>query len=316
MTRFEHTFIRGMHNLHASHHGSVVTIGSFDGVHLGHQAVIRQVTEKAQELNLPSVAMVFEPQPHEYFSGEQAPARLMRLREKALALFEAGIDRVCCLQFNRTLRSLSAAEFIQRVLVDGLGVKYLVVGDDFRFGCDRSGDYQLLQATGMKQGFEVSDTHTFEVDGERVSSTRIRGLLELGDFEQAAELLGKPYRITGHVGYGQQLGRQLGVPTANVQLRRYRSPLSGVFAVSVELADGCIVNGVANVGVRPTVGDIVKPILEVHLLDFEGDIYGEMIAVEFKTKLREEQKFDSVELLKKYIYQDIDDAKNYFSEQD
>jgi len=302
-----------MHNLHPTHHGSVVTIGSFDGVHLGHQAVIRQVIAKARELDVPSVAMVFEPQPHEFFSGEQAPARLMRLREKALALFEAGIDRVCCLQFNRSLRQLSAEDFIQQVLVEGLGVKYLVVGDDFRFGCDRSGDYQLLQRVGQERGFEVSDTHTFEVDGERVSSTRIRGELEQGSFEQVAKLLGKPYSISGHVGYGQQLGRQLGVPTANVQLRRYRSPLSGVFAVTVKLTDGRVVPGVANVGVRPTVGDILKPILEVHLLDFSGDLYGQMITVEFKTKLREEQKFESIDVLTKQIHRDIDHANAYFA---
>jgi len=318
VTHFQHSFIRGMHNLHPTHHGSVVTIGSFDGVHLGHQAVIRQVIDKARELDVPSVAMVFEPQPHEFFSGEQAPARLMRLREKALALFEAGIDRVCCLQFNRSLRSLSAEDFIQKVLIDGLGVKYLVVGDDFRFGCDRSGDYRLLQRMGLEKGFEVSDTHTFEVGGERVSSTRIRGELELASFTKVAELLGKPYSISGHVGYGQQLGRQLGVPTANVQLRRYRSPLSGVFAVTVQLPAGpdgsaLNVNGVANVGVRPTVGDIVKPILEVHLLDFDGDLYGQMITVEFKTKLREEQKFESIDVLTKQIHRDIDDAKAYFA---
>jgi len=313
VTHFQHSFIRGMHNLHPTHHGSVVTIGSFDGVHLGHQAVIRQVIAKARELDVPSVAMVFEPQPHEFFSGEQAPARLMRLREKALALFEAGIDRVCCLQFNPSLRSLSAENFIQKVLVDGLGVKYLVVGDDFRFGCDRSGDYQLLQRVGQEKGFEVSDTHTFEVGGERVSSTRIRSELERGAFAKVTELLGKPYGISGHVGYGQQLGRQLGVPTANVQLRRYRSPLSGVFAVIVHLADGRCVNGVANVGVRPTVGDILRPILEVHLLDFDGDLYGQMITVEFKTKLREEQKFESIDVLTKQIHRDIDDANAYFA---
>lgn len=212
-------FIRGLHNLRPRHRGSVATIGSFDGVHLGHQAILRQVTGKARELGLPSVAMVFEPQPHEYFAGDKAPARLMRLRDKMRALFAAGIDRVLCLQFNPSLRSLSAQAFIQRVLVEGIGVKYLVVGDDFRFGCDRSGDYQALKRAGQQFGFEVTDTHTYEIGGERVSSTRIRQALEQSQFELAAQLLGKPYVITGHVIYGQQLGRQLGVPTANVQLR-------------------------------------------------------------------------------------------------
>jgi len=299
--------------LRPRHRGSVATIGSFDGVHLGHQAILRQVINKAKALGLPSVVMVFEPQPHEFFSGEKAPARLMRLREKAKALFAAGIDRVFCLQFNRSLRRLSAREFIQRVLVDGIGVKYLVVGDDFRFGCDRSGDYELLKQAGKTHGFDVIDTHTYEIEGERVSSTRIRRELEAGHFEFVAQLLGKPYTITGHVVYGQQLGRQLGVPTANVQLRRYRSPLNGVFAVESRLADGRLVQGVANVGVRPTVGGETKPILEVHLFDFDEHIYGQIIEVEFKTKLREETKFESLELLKAQLQRDIEDARAFFA---
>jgi riboflavin kinase/FMN adenylyltransferase len=301
-----------MHNMRSMHHGSVVTIGSYDGVHLGHQAIIRQVAEHSARLNLPSVAVVFEPQPHEYFSGEQAPARLMRLREKALALYEAGIDRVCCLQFNNALRSLTAKDFIQRVLVDGLGVKYLVVGDDFRFGCDRSGDYPALVEAGRQFGFEVTDTATFEVEGERVSSTRIRAELAKANFALVERLLGKPYSISGHVGYGQQLGRQWGVPTANVHLRRYRSPLQGVFAVKAHLPDGDTVNGVANVGVRPTIGEKIKPILEVHMLDYTGNLYGQMVRVEFVEKLRDEVKFDSIDALKQQIYRDIEDAKAFF----
>lgn len=315
MTKFQQHFIRGMHNLRPMHHGSVVTIGSFDGVHLGHQAIIRQVIAKAAELNLPSVAVVFEPQPHEFFSGEQAPARLMRLREKALALYAAGIQRVCCLQFNQSMRSLSAEDFVQRVLIDGLGVKYLIVGDDFRFGIDRSGGYGFLKRAGQEKGFEVCDTDTYEVDGERVSSTRIRAELEQANFEKAAQLLGKPYTISGHVGYGQQLGRTIGVPTANVHLHRYRSPLQGVFAVRVTLPDGGLCNGVANVGVRPTIGDKIKPILEVHLLDFSASLYGELITVEFMHKLREEQKFESIDLLKAQIYADIEAARAYFAQQ-
>ncbi len=304
-------FTRGLHNL-SSIQGSVVTIGSFDGVHRGHQAILQQVKCKAEELGVPSAVIVFEPQPHEFFSGDKAPARLMRLREKALALFEAGIDRVVCLQFNASLRQLSAAEFIQQVLVKGLGVKYLVIGDDFRFGCDRSGDYQLLQQAGQANGFEVTDTHTYEIDGERVSSTRVRAELEAAHFDKAAELLGKPYTISGKVGFGQQLGRTLGVPTANVKLRRYRSPLQGVFAVKATVGEESW-NGVANVGVRPTVDGDSKPILEVHLFDFAGDLYGSNMVVEFIHKLREEQKFDSIDLLKAQIYRDMDDAKAFFA---
>ncbi len=313
-SKLQQHFIRGMHNLRPIHHGSVVTIGSYDGVHLGHQAIIEQVTEKSAQLNLPSVAVVFEPQPHEFFSGDEAPARLMRLREKALALFDAGVDRVCCLQFNQLLRSLSAEEFVKRVLVEGLGVKYLVIGDDFRFGCDRSGDYEFLKQAGERYGFDVCDTRTYQVDNERVSSTRIRAALEVADFPLVGRLLGKAYTVSGHVGYGQQLGRQWNVPTANVHLRRYRSPLNGVFAVSVKLPNGETANGVANVGVRPTIGEKIKPILEVHLLDFNGDLYGKMITVEFLHKLRDEQKFSSLDLLKEQIYRDIDEAKAYFFE--
>ena len=314
MLKIRQHFIRGMHNLSAEHRGSVATIGSFDGVHLGHQAIIEQVKRKSAQLRLPSVAVVFEPQPHEYFSGEQAPARLMCLREKALALYDAGIDRVCCLQFNQELRSLSADEFVQRVLVNGLGVRYLVIGDDFRFGCDRSGDYQHLVRAGEEHGFTVTDTHTYELEGERVSSTRIRAELGRANFELASQLLGKPYSISGKVGYGQQLGRQWGVPTANVQLRRYRSPLQGVYTVTVTLPTGERAGGVANVGVRPTIGDKVKPILEVHLLDYNGDIYGQMINVEFLDKLRDEQKFASLDLLKQQILDDVQQARDYFEQ--
>jgi len=302
--------IRGLHNLPAVERGSVVTIGTFDGVHLGHQAIINQVTHQAKKMDLPSVAVIFEPQPQEYFAGGEAPARLMRFREKVLALFEAGIDRVLCVPFNESFRALDAQQFIDRVLVKGLGLKYLVVGDDFRFGCDRSGDYKGLHAAGEQLGFTVTDTHTLELKGERISSTRVRSELEAGHFDAAAALLGKPYTIAGRVIYGQQLGRQLGVPTANVLLRRYRSPLRGVFAIKARLSEGQAFLGVANVGVRPTVGAADRPILEVHLFDFAQDIYGQNLEVEFCHKLRDEQKFDSLDQLKAQIFADIDAAKH------
>lgn len=313
MNPIRQEFIRGAHSLQPRHRGSVVTIGSFDGVHLGHKAIIEQVREQAGILGLASVAMTFEPQPHEYFSGDTAPARLMRVRDKAKALFEAGIDRVVCISFNKKLASMSAEAFVKELLVDGLGVKYLVVGDDFRFGCDRSGDYQFLVAAGQRYGFNVIDTQTRLLDGERISSTRIRAALEDQQFELANSLLGRTYTINGKVIYGQQLGRQWGVPTANVQLCRYRSPLSGVFAVSTYLPDGRVVNGVANVGMRPTVGGLKKPILEVHIFDFDEDLYGQDLAVEFKHKLRNEKKFDSLDQLKEQIYRDRDTAKQWFA---
>ncbi len=305
-------FIRGLHNLRPWHRGCVATIGSFDGVHLGHQAILQQLQQVANACKLPSVVIIFEPQPHEFFAGDKAPARLMRLREKVQALLAAGVNRVLCLQFNDALRRLSAEAFVEKVLIEGLGIKHLVVGDDFRFGCDRRGDFALLQTIGSQRGFSVTDTVTLEVGGERVSSTRIRQLLEQGDFASAEQLLGKPYSINGRIAYGQQLGRKLGVPTANVHLRRYRSPLHGVFTVTVKFADGSVYKGVANVGVRPTVTGDKKPLLEVHLFDFSRMAYGAMIDVTFHTKLRDEKKFNSLDELQTQLQMDIAQAKQFF----
>ncbi len=307
-----HAFIRGLYNLRPWHRGCVATIGSFDGVHLGHQAILRQLIEVARQHQLPAVVIVFEPQPHEFFSGDKAPARLMRLREKVQALFAAGIERVLCVQFNEALRSLSAEAFIEKVLIDGLAIKHLVVGDDFRFGCDRRGDFALLQKIGSERDFGVTDTCTLEINGERVSSTRIRQLLEVGNFAHAQALLGKPYGICGRIAYGQQLGRKLGVPTANVRLHRYRSPLHGVFTVTVKFADGSVHQGVANVGVRPTVTGDKKPLLEVHLFNFSRTVYGAMINVVFHTKLRDEKKFNSLDELQAQLQLDITQGQDFF----
>jgi riboflavin kinase / FMN adenylyltransferase len=311
VTRAKDFLIRGLHNLRPEHRGAVATVGSFDGIHLGHQAILGQLKERAAYYRASSVVMMFEPQPREYFAREQAPARLMRIREKVEALADAGVDRVFCLQFNRKLRSMSAQEFVERVLVDGLAIKCLVVGDDFHFGRDRSGDYEMLVRMGARHNFEVLETHSIQMEGERISSTRIRRALELGHFAEAEKLLGKPFRITGRVVYGQRLGTQLGVPTANVNLHRYRAPLSGVFAVEVDLPGGRV-PGVANVGVRPTVGDLIKPVLEVHLLDWHGGLYGQRIRVEFRHKLREELRFASLEELAAQIYDDIAAARQFF----
>lgn len=314
MSEDKKKFIRGLHNLKPEHGGCVATIGSFDGVHRGHRAILQQLREKAAELGLPSVVMIFEPQPQEFFSGEQAPARLMRLREKIEAFVEEGVDQIFCLQFNRSLRSLSAREFVDQVLIAGLNVHCLVVGDDFRFGHDRSGNYQLLKQAGIEHGFDVLDTRTLEYQGERISSTRIRRALDDANFELVETLLGRPFRIAGRVVYGQCLGRQLGIPTANVHLNRYRVPLSGVYVVEAFL-DGRCLPGVANVGVRPTVGDLIKPVLEVHLLDFDEELYGQRIHVEFKAKVREEAKFSSLDLMVEEIHNDIKIARKYFAEQ-
>lgn len=320
--------IRCIHNLKPEHRGSVATIGNFDGVHIGHQAIIRRVVEQAKARQLPSVVMVFEPQPMEYFSvhapghdkkasdGElpapsKSPARLMRFREKFLRLQEFGVDRILCLSFNQKFRQLSAAEFVEKVLIAGLDVQYLVVGDDFCFGNDRSGNFDYLQAVGKRKGFAVVDTGTISIDGERVSSSRIRKVLENSDFKLAEKLLGQPYSISGKVVHGKALGRAIGTPTANIALHRQKSPLRGVYIVTWDDAAGKHYNGVANIGTRPTVnGD--GELLEVHLFDCNEDLYGRYAKVTFLQKLRDEEKFANIEELKQWIAKDISQAKSYF----
>ena len=300
--------VRGLHNLRPEHRGCVATIGNFDGVHRGHQAILARLRERAVELGVPSCVEIFEPQPREFFTPETAPARLARLRDKLQLLAEEGVDRVLCLAFNQRLRSLSAAEFVDRILVDGLGVQHLEVGDDFHFGCDRVGDFDFLQHAGVNQGFTVEAAQTVELDGLRVSSTQVRNALAAADFDLAERLLGRPFRIAGRVLHGQKLARQLGTPTANVQLKRRRVPLTGVYLVSVDI-DGQSWPGVANIGVRPTVAGDGKAHLEVHLLDFAGDLYDRRLTVVFHQKLREEQRFASLEALKTAINADVAAAR-------
>jgi riboflavin kinase/FMN adenylyltransferase len=306
--------VRGLHNLRPQHRGCVATIGNFDGVHRGHQAILARLRERAVELGVPSCVVIFEPQPREYFAPDTAPARLARLRDKVALLAAEGVDRVLCLAFNQRLSKLSAAEFVDTILVDGLGVKHLEVGDDFRFGCDRVGDFEFLQQAGLSQGFTVEAAQTVELDGLRVSSTQVRQALANADFALAERLLGRPYRISGRVLHGQKLARQLGTPTANIQLKRRRVPLSGVYLVSVEV-DGKPWPGVANIGVRPTVSGDGSAHLEVHLLDYAGDLYGRRLTVEFHHKLREEQRFASLEALKSAIDADIAAARAHWHAQ-
>ena len=300
--------VRGLHNLRPHHRGCVATIGNFDGVHAGHQAILKRLKAHAERIGLPGCVVIFEPQPREYFAPNSAPPRLTRLRDKLALLEQQGVDRVLCLAFNRRLRELSADEFIQQVLIDGLGVQHLEVGDDFRFGCDRAGDFELLRASGQRHGFTVESANTVAENGERVSSTRVRQVLAEGDFAQAERLLGRPFSITGRVLHGQKLGRQLGAPTANVQLKRISAPLNGVYRVSVEL-DGVRQLGVANIGTRPTVDGDGRAHLEVHLLDFSGDLYGRRITVVFHEKLRDEQRFDSLQALQDAIKADFATAR-------
>jgi len=303
--------VRGLHNLKPAPRGCVATIGNFDGVHRGHQAILQRLRERAAELQLPSCVVIFEPQPREFFGPDNAPVRLSRLRDKLELLAAAGVDRVLCLAFNRRLRELSAADFVRTVLVDGLGVQHLEVGDDFRFGCDRAGDFPFLEQAGKQFGFSVEDAITIELDGDRVSSTRVRNAAQVADFALAEQLLGRPFSISGRVLHGQKLGRQLGTPTANVQLKRRRAPLNGVYLVSVEL-DGRVQPGVANIGMRPTVAGDGRAHLEVHLLDFAGDLYGRRLTVVFHQKLRDEQRFASLEALKAAIDADIASARAYW----
>jgi len=303
--------VRGLHNLRPRHRGCVATIGNFDGVHRGHQAILARLRERAAELGLPSCVVIFEPQPREFFAPDKAPARLTRLREKLCLLEQQGIDQVLCLAFNRRLRELSAAEFVHAVLVEGLAVRHLEVGDDFRFGCDRAGDFDFLLRAGAAEGFSVEAATTIEVDGQRVSSTRLREVLARGDLQAAQALLGRPFSLTGRIVHGQKLGRQLGAPTANVQLKRRSTPLSGVFMVSLVL-DGSPHPGVANIGMRPSVRSDGQPHLEVHLLDLQADLYGRRVQVVFHHKLRDEQRFASLEALKAAISADIAAARDYW----
>ncbi|GAB3281164.1 bifunctional riboflavin kinase/FAD synthetase [Parahaliea aestuarii] len=305
--------IRGLHNLRPRHRGCVATIGAFDGVHLGHQAVIRHLLEKARAYGLPSVVMVFEPLPREYLAPLKAPARLMSFREKFRALEALGVDRLLRIRFTEQLRHKSAQSFVDDVLVAGLGVRYVVLGDDFRFGADRQGDVDFIKAEGERYGYEAEPTPTFTWQRERVSSTRIRKALAQADFDLAGQLLSRPYSISGKVVYGRQLGRTLGFPTANMELHRLRAPLSGVYVVSVSGAGMINAPAVANVGTRPTVNDSIKANLEVHLLDRECHLYGKHIEVTFRHKLREETKFDSVEQLREQIGRDIDRARQWLA---
>lgn len=311
--------VRGLQNLHSRHVGCVLTIGKFDGVHLGHQAVIRKVLIKARELGVPSSVLLFEPQPEEVFSPDTAPARLTKLREKYLLLRELGLERLICAKFDKKFASQTAEHFIEELLVGKLGVKYLVVGDDFRFGKGRVGNFAMLQQAGARFGFEVVDTRSLMLAECRVSSSAIRTALANDDLKTVASYLGRQYSISGKVIHGQKRGRGIGFPTANLPLHRCRSPVSGVYAVVVSVPgrtpqDKPITyHGVANIGHRPTVNG-TKPQLEVHIFDFEDWLYGKNLSVELRHKIREEKKFASFEALKDQIALDAGTAKTWLEQ--
>ncbi|AKU13198.1 riboflavin biosynthesis protein [Azoarcus sp. CIB] len=293
---------------------SVLTIGNFDGVHRGHQALLQMLIDTARAMSLPAVVMTFEPHPREYFSPDDAPARLASLREKLLLLAAAGVDRVHVCRFDARFAAVTADQFIDNILVRGLGVRHLIIGDDFRFGARRQGDFALLEARGAQQGFAVEAMHTLDVAGERASSSAVREALAEGDLTHAARLLGRPYSIAGRVIRGDRIGRQLGFPTANIQMKHRRPALAGVFAVSVEGLGESPVAGIANIGVRPSVTSAGRPTLEVHLFDWNRDCYDAHLRVHFLNKLRDEAKFASLDALKAQIAKDAADARTWFAD--
>lgn len=305
--------IRGLHNIKAKHHGCVLTIGKFDGVHLGHQAVLKNVLKTAKELDLPAVVMVFEPQPEEMFAPENAPARLSPLRDKYTQLAELGVHSLLCVRFSRHFAGQVPQEFIQNYLLEKLGVKFLVIGDDFRFGANRSGDFAFLKREGKRLGFDVASTASFCLQDNRISSTAIRQALAASNFALAKDMLGRIFCIKGRVVKGEQNGRKIGFPTANILIKRQKSPLTGVFAVQV-LYKNRVYNGVANVGMRPTLNGR-KTQLEAHIFEFNEDIYGQELAVEFVAKIRDERKFSSLEELTKQIEIDAQQARHVLKQQ-
>ncbi len=300
----------GLHNLKPRHRGGVVTIGSFDGVHQAHRMLLSHVCAKARELGVASTLVTFEPTPREFFRAA-VPARLTRFREKITLLERTGLDRVLCLPFNARTSSTPAEWVVEDFLHGLLGAAYVVVGDDFRFGKGRTGDYAMLKEAGDRFGYEVSHLGTLTLGHDRVSSSRVRQALAEGDIRLAEKLLGHAYFIMGRVVYGRQLGRQLGVPTANIPLHRYRAALEGVFAVTVDAGLDRPRQGIANIGIRPTV-DGKEPLLEVHVFDFDEDIYGRLLTVTFKHRIRDERAFESIEALKAQIGYDIEAARAWF----
>jgi riboflavin kinase/FMN adenylyltransferase len=302
--------LRSLECHHELRQGTVATIGNFDGVHLGHQALLTKLSEKAKALGCPMLVILFEPQPGEYFSGDNAPPRLTSIREKLAFLKQCQVDYVLCLKFNKRLAEMDANTFAKRYLFSGIFCKYLLTGEDFRFAYQRSGDIHLLKQLGKKYHCEVDVFKAFVMDELRVSSTKVREALMASDFALAERYLGRKYSLCGRVVRGAGLGRQWGIPTANIKLNKRRVPLKGVYLVDV-LIEGKYHQGLANIGSRPTV-DGSKKCLEVHLLNFDEAIYGKIIEVFFLHKLRDEVKFQSVEMLIEQIKNDIAQARHFF----
>jgi len=304
--------IRHLKNAEELKNGCVLTIGNFDGVHLGHKMMLSELLKLASTLNLPAVVMCFEPQPVEYFRGQDAPARISTARDKIVQLSKTGVNVLYLVPFDEAMATMSAQFFVDS-LYNELKVKSVVIGDDFCFGKNRQGDFNFLQKAGLDYGFTVQRFNSFKVSEQRVSSTLIREALENGALEKAAEFLGRRFEVSGRVMHGQKRGRELGYPTANIRVKNRKTPIKGVFAVTITVESGLVYEGVANVGTRPSIEDVTAVLLEAHLFDFSGNLYGQRVTVTFYKKLRQEKKFDSLEHLKKQISEDAEQAKTYFN---
>jgi riboflavin kinase/FMN adenylyltransferase len=292
-----------------------LTIGNFDGVHLGHQALLNELRAAAQARGLQTAVIIFEPHPREFFTPQQAPARLTSLREKLEFFAALGIDRVQVCRFNAHFAQMGAADFIN-VLHEKLFAKFVLIGDDFRFGSGRTGDFALMEKIGAQLDFAVHAVRSVKHDGVRISSTEIRAALLAGQMREAQRYLGRHYSISGRVVHGDGLGRKIGYPTANIQLKHNRPPLSGIFVVQVHAEGLGVLQGVASLGVRPTVKHDANPVFEVHLFEFEQQIYGKHLRVEFLQKLRDEEKYPDVETLTRHIALDVEHAKKWFEQHD
>lgn len=300
--------VRGLHNMKPGHRGCVLTVGNYDGVHLGHQQMIGALERRAAEFDIPGTVLVFEPSSKEFIDPEAAPPRLTRWREKYLALETLGVERLVTLHFDARIRAMSPQEFVDELIVGALGARHVVVGDDFRYGCQAAGTIETLIESGRAAGFTVEQIPPYQIEGIRVSSTVVRERLERGDFAGAARLLGRGYSMRGRVIRGTELGRTLGFPTANLRLQRRKPPLWGVAAVFAHGIASHALPGVASLGTRPTVGG-VEPLLEVNLFDFSGDLYGRAIEVEFVAKLRDEAKFESLDAMTAQMKRDAAQAR-------
>ena len=292
--------------------GTGLTIGNFDGVHLGHRAMLERLVARTRELKLACTVLTFEPHPREFFTPAAAPTRLTRLREKLELIAELGVERVHVLRFGARLAALAPERFVEEVLLRGFGLRWLLVGKDFRYGAKRAGNFASLEAAAKAQGFGLEAMSDVAVDGQRVSSSAVRAALAAGRLQDAAKLLGRQYTMSGRVAHGEKLGRELGFPTANIVLRR-QPPLAGIFAVEAELEEThAKLKGVASVGRRPTVRDNAPPLLEVHLFDWQGELYGRHLRVTFLQKLREEEKYRGLDELRAAIGRDAQQARDYF----